>query len=73
MSRSKHNVILTQDQLDKQARLDGRIRVVPLKMRDPNNDSVLDYMEDRAGSIARERMDKFLTRRWLDRHPLGLE
>lgn len=30
---SKNNVVLTQDQLDKQAREQGRIRVVPPHMR----------------------------------------
>ena len=34
MPRSKHNIVLTQDQLDKQARLEGRVRVVPPSMRD---------------------------------------
>lgn len=31
--RKKYNVVLTQDQLDKQAREQGRIRVVPEHMR----------------------------------------
>lgn len=50
----RYNVILTQDQLDKQAREAGRIRIVPLKMRDVSYDDEHSlYYTDRIKSFAK--------------------
>lgn len=51
---TKNHVVFTQDQLDKQAREQGRIRVVPLKMRDVSYDDERSlYYTDRIKSFAK--------------------
>jgi hypothetical protein len=47
MKRKAYVVVPTQDQLDKQARLEGRVRVVPVGMRTPARDMTWEYYNHR--------------------------